>query len=166
MPADVAPAAGEGTHDVTETGVGAVAAHERSHAAQGEETEVAFQIKAGVPAEKPAVLAESSGVVRKAVFKHKPHFEGAREFFASFDADAGADPLTGCHFERVGVGLRCVGFMLPCERGVDGAVHFNGSGRRGTGEERGGRRGKKTGSLHGSDSFGWREKDGLPTRIG
>ena len=140
MTAEVAPAAGEGTHHVPESSVGAVPAHERAHAAERQIAESAVEVDAGVAAEEAAALTQSPRIGAEAVFKHEADLEAVAEVFGALEADAGTDVLAREHLEaRFGRAVDGV-VLLPrhavVEYAVDLHVGGEGAGRRKKAAER------------------------------
>lgn len=145
--ADFTPTAGERAHRATEAGVRAVAADNRTHAAEGEVPEVAVEVEARVAPEEAAALAEITRVGRVAVFKHEPHFEAVAEVFFALTAEARAFGLTGNHAVLRRIGAVGVFAVLHGETQVENAVEFDVGGRRG-GRKRGERSRMKKGLFH------------------
>lgn len=83
-----------------EAGVGAVAAHHRTHAAQRQEAEVPFEEEARVAAEEPPALAERAGVGTHAALEDEALLEAVLERLDALDAETRTDVLARLHLKR------------------------------------------------------------------
>ena len=146
--ADVAPTAGERAYDVAEAGVGAVAAHHRAHAAEGEKAEVALKEKARFAAEEAIALAHRARVGTEAVFKDEPHLRAAAEVFRALDAEARTDPLAGLHGKGRGRLIGDATAVRPVEAVVEDAVNFDVGSKSSAGKSGGNHGASKENALH------------------
>lgn len=135
---DRAPAAAH-RGEVGEDAVGAVVAHERAHAAEGERTEVGLEEEAGFATEEAAAVAERAVVGGEAVFELEADHHAVAEFFNALEAELGSGVVAGVERERrvVHLGGFVAGVVVAGDRGhaetdVDGTVKGNRSGRSGT----------------------------------
>lgn len=132
---DRAPAAAH-RGEVGEDAVGAVVAHERAHAAEGERTEVGLEEEAGFAAEEAVVVAELAVVGGEAVFELEADHHAVAEFFNALEAELGSGVVAGVERERRVAHVLVTGVVVAGDRGhaetdVDGTVEGNRSGRSG-----------------------------------